>query len=109
MRSGRRLEVARLLGLGVPRSTLRRVLLLQHGVGTGAGVLLGAAVGVVGTVLVGPALTGSPVPSAAVQFPWALWAVLVVGLCVAGTVVVLPVVRALLRVDVAGALREGGS
>ncbi|SDP31501.1 FtsX-like permease family protein [Klenkia soli] len=109
VRSGRRAEVARLLGLGVPRATVRAVLLLQHGIGTVVGVLLGAVVGVVGTVLVGPALTGSPVPSAEAQFPWSSWTALVVGLAVLGTAVVLPVVRGLLRVDVAGALREGGS
>lgn len=109
VRSGRRAEVARLLGLGAPRSTVRRVLLLQHGVGTAVAVGLGAVVGVVGTVLVGPALTGSPVPAAAVQLPWLPWTALVVGLVVVGTAVVLPVVRVLLRVDVAGALREGGS
>ncbi|KQS56671.1 hypothetical protein ASG36_16535 [Geodermatophilus sp. Leaf369] len=107
VRSGRRAEVARLLGTGVPRRTVRAVLLLQHAVGTVLAVLLGAVVGVAGTVLVGPALTGAAVPEPTVALPWVPWALLVAGLAVVGTAVVLPAVRALLRVDVAGALREG--
>ncbi|MFC7572639.1 hypothetical protein ACFQX8_09525 [Klenkia terrae] len=70
VRSGRRTEVARLMGTGVPRRVVRQVLVLQHGVSTVLAVLLGAVVGVAGTVLVGPALTGSPVPAATVQLPW---------------------------------------
>jgi hypothetical protein len=109
VRSGRRTEVARLLGTGVPRRVVRQVLLLQHGVSTGLAVLLGAVVGVAGTALVGPALTGSPVPAATVQLPWGAWAVAVVGSALVGTALVLPVVRALVRVDVPVVLREGAA
>ncbi|SDG24094.1 FtsX-like permease family protein [Klenkia brasiliensis] len=109
VRSGGRAEAARLLGLGVPRRTVRGVVVARHVAGTVVAVLLGAVVGAVGTVLVAPAASGAAVPAATVQTPWVTWAVVAAGLALVGSAVVLPVARALVRVDVPAVLREGSS
>lgn len=109
VRSGGRGEAARLLGLGVPRRTVRGVVLARHVAGTVLAVLLGAAVGAAGTLLVGPAVSGAAVPVATVQTPWGTWARVATGLAVLGSAAVLPVARSLVRVDVPVVLREGSS
>lgn len=109
VRTAGRAEAARLLGLGVPRRTVRGVVVARHVAGTVLAVLLGAVVGAVGTLLVAPAVSGAAVPAATVQTPWVPWAVVTAGLAVLGSAVVLPVARALVRVDVPVLLREGSS
>ncbi|MBT0769586.1 ABC transporter permease [Kineosporia sp. J2-2] len=95
-------QTDRLRALGLPRRTVRGLLLAQHG---GLLVLLvaaGAVVGAVATRLVGPLLIRSdlgapPIPGPLVVWPWFPETVLVFGLLAACLVVVRAVAQAQVR------------
>jgi len=81
-------EVTRLRALGLTRRDARRLLLLEHGAFLVPLVLVGALVGVVAAVTLGPLLIRSdlgaaPVPDAVVAWPWAAEGLLVGGLVLA--------------------------
>ncbi|SFC57587.1 FtsX-like permease family protein [Nocardioides terrae] len=85
-------DVARLRALGLTRRGARRVLLVEHAVFIVPLMLVGALVGILGAVVVGPQLIRSdvgaaPVPSAVVALPWAAETLLGGGLLVAALVV----------------------
>ncbi|PUA79061.1 FtsX-like permease family protein [Nocardioides currus] len=91
-RQRRSAEVVRLRALGLSRRSSRRLLLAEHLAFFVPTIVVGALVGVVATVLLGPDLVRSdlgaaPVPSAVVAWPWTSELLLLSGL-LGGTVVV---------------------
>ncbi|WP_425957091.1 FtsX-like permease family protein [Xylanimonas sp. McL0601] len=84
----RRLDIARLQALGVPRRALVRSVLAEHGLLLGVGLVGGALVGGAVAVLLAVRLAvgpdgGPPVPEASLDVPWpglAVLAVVVAGL-----------------------------
>jgi len=96
----RAVEVARLLGLGVPRRSVTRAVLAGHVLVTAIAVLLGAVVGALACRLLTVPMTVSetgevPVPPPLAQWPWAAGSLLVVGLLLGCSVVAAPVAAAL--------------
>ncbi|MBU4214999.1 MAG: permease [Actinobacteria bacterium] len=110
----RSVEIARLLGIGIPRRAVVASIAVQHAavnlLVVGAGAVAGGAVAIV----VGPHLAVSetgqvPVPVPVPVMPWAAEAVLVAGLLVVLTAVVVPVAHLLVRRAGAAHLRLDGT
>jgi len=109
----RRLELAQLAAIGVPRPKLLALVTLESLVTGVLGALLGAAIGVLLALLVGPLVASSPdgnppVPSVIVQLPWAQFLLLDVGVAVVLAAVVLAVARGRSFAQPAELLRWGG-
>jgi hypothetical protein len=110
----RSVEVARLLGIGVPRRAVVASLVVQHAAVNLLVVGAGAVAGVVVAAVVGPHLAVSatgqvPVPVPVPVVPWADEVVLVAGLLVLLTAAVLPVAQVLVRRAGAAHLRLDGT
>lgn len=98
----RSIEVARLLGLGVPRRAVTASLVAQHAVVQLLVVAVGAVVGGLLSRVVGPLLAVSetgeaPIPAPTPDWPWPEQGVLLGGLLVTGVIVIVPVVRRMVR------------
>jgi len=101
-RQRRSADVARLRALGLTRRHARRVLLVEHAAFLVPLTLVGAVVGTVAAIVIGPQLIRSdlgaaPVPSAVVALPWTAEALLGGGLLV--TALVLTAVLTALQVS----------
>lgn len=90
----RRVELARLQALGIPRRALVRAALAEHGLLAGVGLLAGTATGLLTSALVTRRLAvapdgGPPVPEPILHLPWGRLGVLLAALVllVAGTAV----------------------
>ncbi|GAA1977696.1 ABC transporter permease [Nocardioides panacihumi] len=111
-RQRRSADVARLRALGLTRQDARRVLLVEHGSFVVPLVLVGALVGLVAALALGPHLVRSevgaaPVPSAVVTVPWAAEALLVGGLLAFSLVLVAVLAAVQIRRSGPADLRAG--
>ena len=110
---GRRLELAQLAALGVPRPKLLALVTLESLITGALGALLGALIGVLLAVLVGPLVASSPdgeppVPSVVVILPWLQFVLFDLGVASVLAAVVLVVARGSAFVRPAELLRWGG-
>jgi hypothetical protein len=109
---GRRLELAQLGALGIPRSRLRVLVTVESLVVGGLGALFGAAIGVLLALLIGPLVAASPtgeppVPPVVVSLPWLQFVALDLSVAAVLAVVVLGVARGRAFVHPAELLRGG--
>jgi hypothetical protein len=98
----RALEVARLLGLGMPRAGVRAAFLAQHGaiclVAVGAGALVGGGIARAVVPLLVVSSTGAPpIPDVVVVWPWPALGLAVVLLGLGSTVLAGPVAATAVR------------
>ena len=109
----RRLELAQLAAIGVPRPKLLALVTIESLITGLLGALLGAAIGVLLALLVGPLVASSPdgrppVPSVIVELPWLQFVLLDVGIAVVLAIVVITVARGRAFAQPAELLRWGG-
>ncbi|MEO6116142.1 MAG: FtsX-like permease family protein, partial [Pseudolysinimonas sp.] len=108
----RRLELAQLRAIGLSRNKLVGLITAESLLISVLGAVFGTAIGVLLVLLVGPLVAASPdgsppVPSVAVQIPWASIGLLIVGLAGALVLVVFVVARVQRSVEPAELLRGG--
>jgi len=109
----RRLELAQLAAIGVPRPKLVALVTLESLITGALGAILGAVIGILLALLVGPLVASSPngeppVPSVIVELPWLQFLLLDLGVGLVLAIVVLVVARGRAFVRPAELLRWGG-